>query len=70
MARRRVTPRCKLKLKHVEYKLDRAIQAADRHGYTGMVKSKGSLFDYSPVKRLMRQRDKLLLACAVRSKKR
>jgi hypothetical protein len=54
---------CKVRLKRVEYNLLRAMEQADRRGYTGMIRSKGSLFDDPRVKSLMKKRDMLLRKC-------
>lgn len=54
---------CRKKLKRVEQNLVRAIEAADRRGYTGMMKSRGGFVDDPRVKSLMRKRDALLRKC-------
>ena len=61
---------CRTRLKRVEYNLQRAMEQADRRGYTGMVRSKGSLFDDPRVKALMKKRDVLLLSCTHNAVKR
>lgn len=54
---------CREQLRSVEKRLERAMSHADRRGYTGMVRSKGGLFDDPRVKALMRKRDVLLRRC-------
>ncbi len=56
-------PKCRLQLKRVERHLESAMRSADARGYTGMTRSKGSLFDDPRVKSLMRKRDVLLKQC-------
>lgn len=54
---------CKVRLAVVDRHLVTAMKDADRRGYTGMLHSKGSLFDEPRVKALMRKRDALLKKC-------
>lgn len=54
---------CKARLATVDRHLVTAMKAADRQGYTGMLHSKGGLFDAPRVKALMRKRDALLKKC-------
>ena len=54
---------CKTQLKRVERNLQRAMEQADNRGYTGMVRSRGSLFDDPRVKALVKKRDLLLKKC-------
>ncbi len=55
--------RCKARLRSIEANLLRAIKSADKRGYTGMLRSKGALFDDPKVKALMRKRDALMRKC-------
>ena len=50
----------RLQLDRVEKLLEHAMARADRRGYTGFMRGKGSLFDDPDVKRLMKRRDKIL----------
>lgn len=66
MAKRLTEPqrrRCKVQRKVIEDNLHRAMETADSRGYTGMLHSRGGLFDDPKVKRLMRKRDVLLKKC-------
>jgi len=54
---------CKARLATVDRHLVSAMKDADRRGYTGMLHSKGALFDEPRVKALMRKRDALLKKC-------
>ena len=54
---------CRTRLNRVERHLMQAMQQADRRGYTGMLHSKGGLFDDPRVKALVRKRDALLRKC-------
>jgi hypothetical protein len=54
---------CKAKLILIERNLLRAMETADNRGYTGMVRSRGALFDDPKVKTLMRRRDALMRKC-------
>jgi hypothetical protein len=50
------------RLVEVEKQLIAAMDSADARGYSGMVGSKGSLFDDPKIKSLLRKRDALLHA--------
>lgn len=54
---------CRSQLKKADAQLERAILQADKHGYTGMVRSRGGAFDFPPVKKAMKKRDALLVQC-------
>lgn len=54
---------CRVRLANVDRHLVTAMKDADRRGYTGMLHSKGALFDEPRVKALMRKRDALLKKC-------
>jgi hypothetical protein len=54
---------CRSQLTKTEKKLERAINDADKHGYTGFVSGRGGLFDYPPFVKAMKKRDALLLQC-------
>lgn len=54
---------CRRQLDRVHRHLIQAIKGADKRGYTGMLHSKGSLFDDPRVKVLKRRFDELLKKC-------
>lgn len=54
---------CQVQLDAVRKRLYRAMSAADRRGYTGMVNSKGGLFDDPRVKAVKRRYDHVIDRC-------
>lgn len=60
---RRSPQSCRAQLTRVDRLLEQAITGANKRGYTGMVHSRGSLFDDPRVRALIRKRDVLLKKC-------
>jgi hypothetical protein len=54
---------CQVQLDKVRARLYRAMNAADRRGYTGMLHSKGGLFDDPRVKAIKRRYDHVIDRC-------